>query len=101
MRVHKGHVVNGSEPIRYRGAVTSANREGSQQRRETVTHYARLHDVRVDVDGIEPARHAHQLRYGRGKNHRNSGWVAKPRWSMGERTRVCSLLLLLLLPMNW
>ena len=48
-------VVNVSEPIGYRGTVNSANREGSQQRRDAVTDYARLHDVRVDVDGIEPA----------------------------------------------
>ena len=53
--------MNVSEPIRYRGTVTSVNREGSQQRRETITHYTRLHDVRVDVDGIEPASHAHHV----------------------------------------
>ena len=61
VRVHQGHVVNVSEPIRYRVAVTSANRWCSQQRRETVTHYARFHDVRVDVYGIKPARHAHHV----------------------------------------
>ena len=61
VRVQQRHVMNVTEPIRYRGAVTSANREGSQQRCETVTHYARLHDVRVDVDGIEPLIHLHHV----------------------------------------
>ena len=51
--------MNVSETIRYRGAVTSANREASQQRYETVADDARLHDVRVDVDGIEPFIHVH------------------------------------------
>ena len=53
--------MNVSEQIGYRGIVTSTNRESSQQRRETVTDFARLHDVRVDVDGIEPASHVHHV----------------------------------------
>ena len=61
VRVQQRHVVNVSEPIGYRGTVNSANREGSQQRRDAVTDYARLHDVRVDVDGIEPAIHVHHV----------------------------------------
>ena len=51
--------MNFSETIGYRCAVNSANREGSQQRYETVVDNARLHDVRVDVDGIEPLINAH------------------------------------------
>ena len=61
VRVHQRHVVNVSEPIRYRGAVTSTNREDSQQRCETFTDYARLHDIRVDVDGIVPFIHLHHI----------------------------------------
>ena len=61
VRVQQRHVVNVGEPIGYRFAVTSTNREGSQQRCDTVTYYARLHDVRVDVDGIEPLIHLHQV----------------------------------------
>ena len=61
VRVQHRYVVNVSESIRYRGAVTSANREGSQQRGETVTNYARLHDVYIDVDGIEPLIHVHHV----------------------------------------
>ena len=53
--------MNVSEPIGYRGTVNFANREGSQQRRDTVTDYARFHDVLVDVDGIEPASHVHHV----------------------------------------
>ena len=51
--------MNVSETIGHRGAVTSANREASQQRHETVADDARLHDVRVDVDGVEPLMHVH------------------------------------------
>ena len=61
VRVQQRHVVNVSEPIRYRFAVTSANREGSQQRCDTVTYYARLHDVRAEVYGIEPLIHLHHV----------------------------------------
>ena len=61
VRVQQRHVVNVSEPIGYRGTVNSANREGSQQRRDAVTDYARLHDVHVDVDGIEPSIHVHHV----------------------------------------
>ena len=53
--------MNVSEPIVYRGTVNSANREGSQQMRDAVTDYARLHDDRVDVDGNEPASHVHHV----------------------------------------
>ena len=41
--------------------VTSANRKGAQQRRESVTHYTRLHDVRVEVEGVEPLRQVHHI----------------------------------------
>ena len=51
------YVVEVSETITYRGAVSSANREGPQQRCHTVADDARLHNVRVDVDGIEPSSH--------------------------------------------
>ena len=61
VRVQHRHVVNVSEPIRYRCAVTSANWEGSLQRGDTVTDYARLHDVRIDVDGIEPLLYVHHV----------------------------------------
>ena len=50
-----------SETIRYRGVVTSANREGKQQRCETVADDARLHNVRVDVYVFEPSSHAHHV----------------------------------------
>ena len=46
------NVVDVSEPVRYRSTVTSANRESPEQRCETVTDYARLHNVRVDVNGM-------------------------------------------------
>ena len=49
-----------SETIRYRGTVISANREGPQQRYETVADDARLQNVRVDVYGIEPLGRVHQ-----------------------------------------
>ena len=55
--------MNVSETIGHCGAVTSANREASQQRHETVADDARLHDVRVDVDGVEPLIH---VRHGSG-----------------------------------
>ena len=55
------HVVDVSETIRYRGAVISANREGSQQRYETVDDDAELHNIRIDVDGIELLGHVHQI----------------------------------------
>ena len=61
VRVQHRYVVNVSESIGHRGAVTSANREGSQQRSETVTDYARLHDVCIDVDGIEHLIHVHHV----------------------------------------
>ena len=61
VRVQHKYVVNVNESIGYLGAVTSANREGSQQRSETVTDYARLHDVCIDVDGIEPLIHVHHV----------------------------------------
>ena len=61
VRVQHRYVVNVSESIGYHGAVTSANREGSQQRGETVTNNARLHDVCIDVDGIEPLIHVHHV----------------------------------------
>ena len=53
--------MNVSETIRYRGAVSSANREGPQQRCETVADDTGLHNVRVDVDGIEPLMHVHHV----------------------------------------
>ena len=59
--VQQGHVMDVSEPIRYRSTVTSANREGPQERGETVTDYARLHNVHVDVDGIEHLSHVHHV----------------------------------------
>ena len=59
--VQQGHVVDVSETIRYRGAVTSTNREGPQQRCETAADDARLHNVRVDVDGKEPSSHAQHV----------------------------------------
>ena len=37
--------------------VISANREGAQQRYETVADDAGLHNIRVDVYGIEPLGH--------------------------------------------
>ena len=49
--------MNVSETIGYRGAVTSTNREASQQRYETVADDSTLYEVRVDVDGIEPLVH--------------------------------------------
>ena len=62
------HVVNVSETIGHRGAVTSANREASHQRHKTVADDASLYDVRVDVDGIEPLVHVHR---------RSLFWVSK------------------------
>ena len=59
--VQQRHVVDVSETIRYRGAVSSANWEGPQQRCEIVTDYARLHNVCIDVDGIEPLSHAYHF----------------------------------------
>ena len=49
VRAQQRYVVNVSETIGHPVTVTSANRKGSQQRRESITHYTRLHDVRVDV----------------------------------------------------
>ena len=51
--------MNVSGTIGYRGAVTSTNREASQQRYETVADDSTLYEVRVDVDGIEPLVHDH------------------------------------------
>ena len=48
-----------SETIRYRSAVISSNREGPQQRYDTVADDARLHNVLVHVVGIEPVGHVH------------------------------------------
>ena len=54
-------MVDITETFRYRGAMSSANREGPQQRCETFADDARLHNVRVDVDGIEPSSYAHHV----------------------------------------
>ena len=51
--------MNVSEMIGYHGAVNSAKLEASLQRYETVADYAKLYDVRVDIDGIEPLIHVH------------------------------------------
>ena len=61
MRVQQGHVVYVSETFRYRFAVTSTNRKAPQQRGETVADDARLHEIRVEVDGIDPSRHVHHV----------------------------------------
>ena len=49
VRAQQRYVVNVSETFGHPVTVTSANRNGSQQGRESVTHYTRLHDVRVYV----------------------------------------------------
>ena len=53
VRAQQGYVVHVSETSGHPVTVTSANRKGAQQRRESVTHYTRLHDVRVEVEGVE------------------------------------------------
>ena len=45
--------------IIYRGAVLSANRDRSKQRYETVADDAGLHNIRIDIDGIEPLIRVH------------------------------------------
>ena len=61
VRAQQGYVVHVSEPSGHPVTVTSGNRKGAQQRRESVTHDARLHDVRVDVEGVEPLRQVHHI----------------------------------------
>ena len=55
------HVVDVIETIGYRGAVSSVKREGPQHRCYAVADDARLHNVRVDVDGIEPLIHVDRI----------------------------------------
>ena len=66
-----------SETIRYHDAVTSANGEGPQQRCETVSDDARLHNVRVDVHGIEPSNHAHHVLSFFTEGERNRGSLTR------------------------
>ena len=53
--------MNVSKTFIYGGAVNSTKREASQQRCETVTNDGKLHNIPVDVDGIEPLIHVHHV----------------------------------------
>ena len=55
----QGYVLEIVVTIRHRDTVLSSNRNAPQHRHESVTDDARLHNIRVDVDGGEPLVHVH------------------------------------------
>ena len=90
-RIQHGYVVDVSETIIYRGAVNSANREALQQRCDTVADDARLHDVRVDVDGIEPSRHVHHVLSFLTEGARNRGVLLGGKTTLADGVRLISV----------
>ena len=89
------YVVYVSEMDRHHGAVSSANRVGAQQRCHIITDDARLHNVRVDVDGMEPMIHVDRV-----IAFFTEG-VRSIRTVRNHGGRWCDTLLLLLPPTDW